>query len=603
MTDRDMPIFGRRLTVRRRLRNGFLAMAAFTVVLPALQLWETTGGYDVYAAAMLTLAEANRAIGYGADAGQAVRLENGETAVATIAEIVEYGPWRARREALLGRLSSGAWIGAKLGFCVALALFGWSGWRERRRRRRLRLQGSGPVAARELRRSVSPLWKNLLDASSGDPGAYRAGGVPWPGGAETRHTFVSGRPGTGRRAFVEDLLRQIRARGERCIVHDRSGQYTAAFFDPARDVLLNPQDARGPRWSPFFEARGEGDFLTMATALIPEPQDAEQRIRAEVARRRFADTAAGLWAEGRTAHSALAARLLHGDVRYRFGGGAAQPGSDPWTVKDALSVDMMLSDTARALEMLPDAGAPFSIGDWIGEDRGDGFLFLGSRGDRFARPVDWTGTWLEIAVNALRCPDRRDGRRLWVIVDDLASPAPVPGLEAALAEGPSFGGCFVLGAAVFAALRQRYGDEAAKRISRQCATRVAFAAPDRETAQWAARGLGTRDIDVLAACPDGEGVGVTPLSARGWIVTPERLMRLGNGDGYLKMPGPVPVARVRVRRRRRTPVAPAFVPRPPGPAFAVIAAERDERVVSRGSSNDSGERGRSNGKDGNRLWF
>ena len=602
MTDLDLRIFARRRTVRRRLRNGFLAMAAFTVALPALQLWETTGGYDLYAVAMLTLAEANRAIGYGADAGQAVRLETGETAVATIAEIVEYGPWRARREALLGRLSSGAWMGAKLGFWVVLALFGWSGWRERRRRSRLRLRGSGPVAARELRRSVSPLRENLLDALSGVHGPYRAAGVPWPGGAETRHTFVSGRPGAGRRAFVEDLLRQIRARGERCIVHDRSGQYTAAFFDPARDVLLNPQDARGPRWSPFFEAREEGDFLTMAAALIPEPQNAEQRILAEVARRRFADTAAGLWAEGQTAHAALAARLLQGDVRNRFDG-AAQPGSGSWTVKDALSVDMMLSDAARALEMLPDTGAPFSIGDWIGEDRGDGFLFLGSRGDRFARPVDWTGTWLEIAVNALRSPDRRNGRRLWVIVDDLASPAPVPGLEAALADGPSFGGCFVLGAAVFAALRQRYGDEAARRISRLCATRVAFGAPDRESAEWAARGLGTRDLDVLAACPDGEGVGVTPLSARGWIVTPERLMRLGNGEGYLKMPGPVPVARVRVRRRRRAPVAPAFVPRWPELAFAMIAAESDERVVSKGSSNDSGERGQPNGKDGNRLWF
>ncbi len=38
MTDREMPVFGRRRTVLRRLRNGFLAMAAFTVALPARQL-------------------------------------------------------------------------------------------------------------------------------------------------------------------------------------------------------------------------------------------------------------------------------------------------------------------------------------------------------------------------------------------------------------------------------------------------------------------------------------------------------------------------------------------------------------------------------------
>lgn len=579
-------------------------MAAFAVALPALRLWETTEGYDVYAAAMLTLAEVNRAMGYGDDAGQAVRLENGDTAVATIGQMAEYGPWRARREAILGRLSSGAWMGMKLGFWAALALVGGSAWRERRRRRRLRLRGPGPVPARELRRGVRPLRDSFLAAWIGAPEPYSAAGVPWPGGAETHHTFVTGRPGTGRGAFVADLLRQIRARGGRCIVHDRSGRYTRAFYDPERDVVLNPRDARSPRWSPFFEAREAGDFLTLAAALSPAPRDAEQRVRAEVARRWFADTAAELWAEGRTDHATLAGQLLQGDFRNRFDAGAAMAGSGRWTVKDTLPVDTMLSDTARALEMLPESGAPFSVRNWVGADRPDGFLFLCSAGGRFARPVDWTATWLEIAVNAMRSPGRRGGRRLWAIVDDLAAPGPVPGLEAALAEGPSFGGCFVLGAPVLAAFRQRYGDEAAQRISAQCATRVAFASQDPETAQWAARGLGTRDLDVLAA--SHEGVGVTPLPGREWIVTPGQLMRLGHGEGYLKMPGPVPVARIRVRPWRRSPVAPAFVPRPPAQTFAGSAAEWDEDVSSQGtepSGGDGDERGRANGKGRKGLWF
>ena len=570
-------------------------MAAFAVALPALQLWETTEGYDVYAAAMLTLAEVNRAMGYEDDAGQAVRLENGDTAVATIGQMAEYGPWRGRREAILGRLSSGAWTGMKLGFWAALALVGGSAWRERRRRRRLRLRGPGPVPARELRRGVRPLRDSFLAALIGAPEPYSAAGVPWPGGAETHHTFVTGRPGTGRGAFVADLLRQIRARGGRCIVHDRSGRYTRAFFDPERDVVLNPRDARSPRWSPFFEAREAGDFLTLAAALIPAPRDAEQRVRAEVARRWFADTAAELWAEGRTDHATLAAELLHGDFRNRFDAGAAMAGSDRWTVKDTLSVDTMLADIARALEMLADTGAPFSVRNWVGAGRRDGFLFLGSAGGRFARPVDWTATWLEIAVNAMRSAGRRGGRRLWAIVDDLALPGPVPGLEAALAEGPSFGGCFVLGAPVFAAFRQRYGDGAAQRISAQCATRVAFASQDPETAQWAARGLGTRDLEVLAACPDGDGVGVAPLPGREWIVTPGQLMRLGHGEGYLKMPGPVPVARIRVRPWRRSPVAPAFVPRRQNRAIGAIATVGDKSELS-------GSRERPRGDGGNALW-
>lgn len=41
---------------------------------------------------MLTLAQNDQVMGYVADAGRAVRPENGETAVATIAEIAQYRP-------------------------------------------------------------------------------------------------------------------------------------------------------------------------------------------------------------------------------------------------------------------------------------------------------------------------------------------------------------------------------------------------------------------------------------------------------------------------------------------------------------------------------
>lgn len=96
----------------------------------------------------------------------------------------------------------------------------------------------------------------------------------------------------------------------------------------------------------------------------------------------------------------------------------------------------------------------------------------------------------------------------------------MPGLEAALAEGPSFGGCFVLGAPVLATFR----------------------------------------------------------------------------EGYLKMPGPVPVARIRVPHRRRAPLAPAFVPRRPDPAFAAIATVGDGSDLSRNK-----ECSRGDARNG--LWF
>ena len=60
-------------------------------------------------------------------------------------------------------------------------------------------------------------------------GPYKIAGVPWPSGAETRqtrHTIVSGTTGAGKTVLIADLVEQIRARGERCVLYDKMGSYT-----------------------------------------------------------------------------------------------------------------------------------------------------------------------------------------------------------------------------------------------------------------------------------------------------------------------------------------------------------------------------------------
>ncbi|MCY4479021.1 MAG: hypothetical protein OXB97_03925, partial [Rhodospirillales bacterium] len=59
------------------VRVGLLLTAFLTVAVPAVQYLRTVPGYHLYAAGMLTLAEAKLAMGYGEDAGQEIWLENG----------------------------------------------------------------------------------------------------------------------------------------------------------------------------------------------------------------------------------------------------------------------------------------------------------------------------------------------------------------------------------------------------------------------------------------------------------------------------------------------------------------------------------------------
>ena len=139
--------------------------------------------------------------------------------------------------------------------------------------------------------------------------------MPYPERTETQHTIVSGTTGSGKTVLISDLVQQIRQRGDRCVIYDKMGSYTQAFFDPERDVLLNPLDDRAPRWSPFYEARSPRDFDTMAAALIPQQKDTVDPFWVTAARQLFSNGAGVLWEQGERDNRVLVEHLLKTNLK------------------------------------------------------------------------------------------------------------------------------------------------------------------------------------------------------------------------------------------------------------------------------------------------
>ena len=550
-------------------RVGMLLTAALAVAVPAVELWRSVSGYEFYAAAMLTLAEAKMAFGYAADAGQELRLPDGGTAVSGLADIAAYGPWRSVREEILDTVRSGAWLGARIGLGAVAAMLAWFRIRGSRLKRKKRVRGAELVSAQALGRRVQPVGGRVFGKLAGASAPYRIAGVPYPERAETQHTIVSGTTGSGKTVLISDLVEQIRRRGERCVIYDKMGAYTQAFFDPKRDVLLNPLDGRAPRWSPFFEAESPRDFDTMAAALIPQQKDTVDPFWVTAARQLFSNGAGVLWQKGEKQNRVLVEHLLKTDLTdlaKAMEGTVAQSIVDPQNPKTALSVRAMLTANIGAMEVLADSGKPFSIREWIFSERDSGFLFMTSRGDQHASLRGLISTWLEIAVNAMLSLEQDAGRRIWVILDELPTLHQVPSLQPGLAESRQFGGCFVLGIQVASALRDLYGKNGAETISGLCGTRVVLAAPDRDTAQWSAESLGRSEIEEISegvsygADPYRDGVTLMPRRELQSLALPSEIMRLPNLTGYLKLPGPYPVARIGLKYVKRPKIEPRFVP-------------------------------------------
>ena len=554
------------------LQAGMMLAALIVVAVPAWNLWHSTTGADWYSAGMLTLAEVKLAIGYQPDSGQIVRDADGGRRVLTIQTIAASVPAARVRERIRDEVFRSAWLGGQAGAGVIALFLAWFWYRGVQLGRKHRVRGAELVTAAQLRRRVRPLHRRLLEHLPGTKRvrAYRLAGIPFPPRSETQHAIVSGTTGSGKTVLISDLVAQIRARGERCVLYDKMGSYTRTFFDPERDVLLNPLDARAPRWSPFLEARNPRDFDMMAAALIPQQRDSADPFWVTAARQLFANGAAVLAQKGVTANRVLVDHLLKTDLTalaQAMEGTVAQSIVDPDNPKTALSVRAMLTANVSALEFLPDAGTPFSIREWVSGEDEDGFLFLTSRGDQHASLRGLISTWLEIAVNAMLSLDQADDRRIWVILDELPTLHQVPSLQPGLAESRQFGGCFVLGVQVASALRDLYGRNGAETISGLCGTRVVLAAPDRDTAQWSADSLGRSEIEEVAenvsygANTIRDGVSLTPRRELRALALPADIMRLPNLHGFLKFPGPHPVATIRLRPVDRPVLAPRFVPR------------------------------------------
>jgi type IV conjugative transfer system coupling protein TraD len=560
-----------------QLFRAAMFLSAFTTVaVPAWTLWQRTTGAEWYAAGMVTLAEVKLVLGYDPESGDEIEFLDGTSRVMSIRDIAVSVPARKARDRIRDEMFASAWLGALAGGGL-IALFLAAFWvRGAQLGRQKRIRGAEMVTAGELRRRVRPAHLRARDRMPGWKalGPYSIAGIPYPERTETQHTIVSGTTGSGKTVLISDLVSQIRARGERCVVYDKMGSYTAAFFDRDRDALLNPLDARSPRWSPFYEARSPRDFDMMAAALIPQQKDTVDPFWVTAARQLFANGAGVLRQKGETRNRVLVDRLLKTELTelaQAMEGTVAQSIVDPENPKTALSVRAMLTANLSALEFLPDTGKPFSIREWISDEaserNGGGFLFLTSRGDQHASLRGLISTWLEIAVNAMLSLDQDDGRRIWVILDELPTLHQVPSLQPGLAESRQFGGCFVLGVQVASALRDLYGRNGAETISGLCGTRVVLAAPDRDTAQWSADSLGRSEIEEVTegysygANTIRDGVSLTPRRELRALALPSEIMRLENLAGYLKFPGPFPVATIRLRYVKRPAAAERFVPR------------------------------------------
>ena len=406
---------------------------------------------------------------------------------------------------------------------------------------------------------------------AGFPLPYRIAEIQFPFGLELSHVMLIGTTTTGKTVVFSDLLAQARQRMHSAVIFDITGVFTERFYDPKRDIILNPYDARCARWSLFDDFRTEVEIKTAALSLIPSTSENADPFWAMAARTLLTEMCLKLIEDGSPSNDALITALMTADladIHAKLIGTIADPITSPEVARMAESVRAVLNANADALLSLPETGEAFSIRNWIEAEKRDGsFLFISTRYDDMAVTRALITLWVNTAIYALMNQPHSRAIKMWFMLDELGALHQLPSLEYGLQTSRNFGGAVAVGVHDFAQLRQIYGDNGAMKIIGLTNNKMFLRVTDDETAEKCSNLIGKREVremDESYSISNSNARDTSTLTARTEVralVMPDDLMNLKNLHGYVKLSDGYPATKIVLQYRRYPEAAERFVPR------------------------------------------
>ena len=315
-----------------------------------------------------------------------------------------------------------------------------------------------------------------------------------PARAEAQHMQIIGDTGAGKSALMFQLLRQVRSRGDSAIVYDPSREFVRRFYDPKRgDVILNPLDKRCPYWGPAEELRSRSEAKALAASLFQAPQDKKGEFFIESPQKIFAF----LMAYGPTPDELVAWMSDPAEIDRRLKGTEHAHLIDPRAHQQRAGVLASLGLVADSLRLLPkkgEANGAWTATEWA--EKRQGWIFLTSLpAEREAlRPLQ--SLWIDWLVLRLLNEPTEAQKRVWFVIDELASLQKLPQLHTAITEARKSRNPVVLGFQGKAQLEYLYGHLAEVMLS-QPATSVWLTTKEPKAGQWVSEFIGKVEIERL----------------------------------------------------------------------------------------------------------
>jgi type IV secretory pathway TraG/TraD family ATPase VirD4 len=419
------------------------------------------------------------------------------------------GHWIYRDQSFTEFLRPALWGGLGVFFVGLLIAIPKDAARARARKEGRRLKGPELVTVRKFNRRNRSDGIGFEQKQSFLQKAF--GRVPTlrlPRVIEPSHILIMGDTGTGKSTLIRRILSQIEERNETAIVYDPALDYTPEFYAPERgDAILNPLDARMPYWSPGDELRHDAEALTLAASLFPDRHN-ENPFFVEGPRKIFAHLLTF-----RPTPEEMAWWMCHEEeIDRRVKGteyAAMIDRQAPAQRSGVLASLNMIADTLKLLPSEKETMTRWSSAAWSKNRKG--WLFFTSTPETRKRLIPLTSLWLDTLVLRLMnqgtdIRGQTSPRKVWFVLDELASLQRLPQLHTAITENRKSNNPVVLGFQGRSQLETRYGHEAEAMLS-QPATKIFLRTSEPRAAEWISKTIGEVEIERLRESRSSGSIG------------------------------------------------------------------------------------------------
>jgi type IV conjugative transfer system coupling protein TraD len=439
------------------------------------------------------------------------------------------------------------WQSFLIGTGLAFGLFLLIAKRGRRTKKSNFVRGREITSSKELNKKIAKANRKEKTKDS-----YSIAGITYPTRGETEHLMLAGTTGTGKTVVIKDLLRQIKERGDKAIVYDYTGAFIEGYYDPAKDIIINPFDKRSKSWYLLNEVDAEAEFETIAEALIGGSDAISDPFWPNGARLIFSELCKLQYRKGNLKtqdlykHFSLPLKQLNKVLKNTL----ARNFTDPKSEKTTLSLLMLMMTYLQGLQYIENKDDNFSIKKWLLDREQKNILFLSTKASLHGAVQPLISAMMDIGINNLGELPVGNKSKTWIIFDEVASLNHLPSLEKGLTVSRNFGGCFVIALQSISQLTRRYGPHDAETISSNCSSKIILKAGNNDTAKWASQLIGTQEIEEYkeglsyGAHQMRDGVNLNKQRSERSIALASEILSLPKFTGYALMTGGYPVAKI-----------------------------------------------------------